>query len=156
MRVVIAAVGRARAGPERDLYEHYLARLTKQIFTDLTLKEVEERRPLPPAALIEREAALLMAAVPKQAFVVALDEGGKQLSSAALAQFIGAQRDAGLRDLAFVIGGADGLAAPLRAEARLRLSFGSVTWPHLLVRALTLEQLYRAQTILSGHPYHRA
>ena len=156
MRVVIAAVGRARAGPERALYEHYRARISKQVFSHLTLKEVELRQAAPPAELAEREGALLLAALPPEAVAIALDETGETLSSEALARLVAAQRDAGARHLAFVIGGADGLSDDVRARARHVLSFGQVTWPHMLVRALLAEQLYRVQCILTGHPYHRA
>ena len=153
MRIMIAAVGRAKAGPEKALFEHYAARL-QQPFS-LQLKEVEEKRPLQGAELKRREAALLTAAVPKGALMVALDERGKSLSSPAFAEKIGGWRDEGMRDLAFLIGGADGLDESIRKQARLTLSFGAQTWPHMLVRGLLAEQLYRAQCILGGHPYHR-
>ncbi len=151
MRITLAAVGRSKPGPARDLYEHYAGRLQ----WPLTLKEVEERRRLPPAALQEREGDLLLAALPAGARVVALDEGGKALTSKAFAALIGGWRDQGQRDVAFVIGGAEGLAPAVRRAADRILAFGPMTWPHMLVRALLLEQLYRAQTILAGHPYHR-
>jgi len=153
MRIMIAAVGRAKAGPEKALFEHYAARL-QQPFS-LQLKEVEEKRPLQGAELKRREAALLTAAVPKGALMVALDERGKSLSSPAFAEKIGGWRDEGMRDLAFLIGGADGLDESIRKQARLTMSFGAQTWPHMLVRGLLAEQLYRAQCILGGHPYHR-
>ena len=155
MRITIAAVGRARAGPARDLYELYAGRLDPRGFAQLTLKEVEERRPLPPAALIEREGELLLAAVPKGAWLIALDERGKALTSQALAELVGRARDEGSAELAFVIGGAEGLAPAVKHKARLLLSLGAMTWPHLLVRVLLAEQLYRVQTILTKHPYHR-
>ncbi len=156
MRIVIAAVGRARGGPERDLFDHYRSRLTRQVFSELQLKEVAERRSLPREAAVEQEGRLLLEAIPQGAVMVALDEAGRQMSSTELADFIAQQRDAGLRETAFVIGGADGLAPAVRAHARFLLSFGRATWPHLLVRALLAEQLYRVQTILTGHPYHRS
>ena len=152
MRITLAAVGRAKAGPARDLYEFYAGRLTWQ----LTLKEIEERRPLPPEALKAREGELLLAALPQGARVIALDETGRNLSSARFAEQIGRWRDAGGQDLAIVIGGAEGLAPALRDKADLVLALGTMTWPHLLVRGMIAEQLYRAQTILAGHPYHRA
>ncbi len=152
MRVVIAAVGRARAGPARDLFEHYVGRINWPI----TLREVEERRSLPLERLRAREAELLLAALPKGAPIVALDERGKALSSPEFAERIGRWRDDGVADLAFVIGGADGLDEGLRRRADLVLGLGRMTWPHLLVRALIAEQLYRAQQILAGHPYHRS
>lgn len=152
MRVVIAAVGRARAGPARDLFEHYVGRINWPI----TLREIEERRSLPPQRLRAREAELLLAALPDGAPIVALDERGKALSSPEFAERIGRWRDDGVADLAFVIGGADGLDEGLRRRADLVLGLGRMTWPHLLVRALIAEQLYRAQQILAGHPYHRS
>lgn len=151
MRLLLAAVGRAKAGPERMLYEQYSRRLA----WPLTVREVEEKRPLPPEELKAREAELLLAAVPKAAVVVALDERGRTLSSPTFAEQIRTWRDAGVSDVAFLIGGADGHGEAVRSRADLLLSLGAMTWPHMLVRALLAEQLYRAQAILSGHPYHR-
>ena len=151
MRILIAAVGRAKQGPERALWEHYAARLSWPV----TLKEVEEKRRLSSPELKKREADLLLGAVPDGAVLVALDERGKALSSAAFAEKLGVWRDEGIRDLAFVIGGADGLDETVRARADMKLSFGAMTWPHMLVRGLLAEQVFRAQCILSGHPYHR-
>ena len=152
MRITLAAVGRAKAGPTRDLYALYVKRLSWPV----TLKEVDERRALAPAALKASEGERLLAAMPKGARLIALDEAGRSLTSAAFAELLGRWRDDGMQDLAIAIGGAEGLAAAVRERADLLLAFGSMTWPHLLVRALAVEQLYRAQTILSGHPYHRA
>lgn len=151
MRLTIACVGRLNDGPALRLYRDYAGRLAWPI----TLKEVEERRKLPAAKRVAREAELLTAALPKGARVVALDERGKALSSAAFAQTLSKWQGEGVGDVAFVIGGADGLDAGLRQRASLLLSLGPMTWPHLLCRALLAEQLYRAQTILAGHPYHR-
>lgn len=153
MRILIAAVGRAKAGPERALFDHYQARL--QAPFSLALKEVEEKRALKGAELKKREAELLLATLPKGAIAIAMDERGKSLSSADFAKKIGDWRDEGVRELAFVIGGADGLDESVRKKARLTLSFGAQTWPHMLVRGLLAEQIYRAQCILGGHPYHR-
>ncbi len=152
MRIVIAAVGRWKKSPERALFEHYAGRLK----TPLDLIEVEEKKPLPTPKRIASESALLRAAVPKGAKVVALDGGGRGLGSLAFAERLGRWRDDGVGDLAFVIGGADGLDQSVRQRADLMLSFGRATWPHMLVRALLAEQLYRAHSILIGHPYHRA
>lgn len=152
MRITLAAVGRDKAGPTRDLYQHYVKRLQ----WPFTLREVEERKPLPPPALKRREAELLSEAIPGGAVLVALDERGKNLSSPEFASMIGQWRDNGVQDCAFVIGGAGGLDESLRSNAARSLSFGRMTWPHMLVRVLLAEQLYRAQSILSGHPYHRA
>ena len=151
MRITLCAVGRARAGPERALFDHYKNRLSAAF----DLREVEERKRLSGDQLKQREADLLLAQVPDGAVIIALDERGKSLSSPQLATRLGNWRDDGRRDVAFVIGGADGLDEVVRRRAELVLSFGQLTWPHMLVRALLTEQLYRAQCILSGHPYHR-
>ena len=151
MRITLVAVGRAKDGPARELYEDYAKRLR----WPLELREVEERRPLPAAQLKEREGLLILAALPEGARLVALDEGGRGLDSRAFAERLGRWRDEGLRDLAFAVGGAEGLSRGVLDRAQLRLSLGPMTWPHLLVRPLIAEQLYRAQCILDGHPYHR-
>ncbi|MDH3242967.1 MAG: 23S rRNA (pseudouridine(1915)-N(3))-methyltransferase RlmH [Alphaproteobacteria bacterium] len=152
MRITLAAVGRAKAGPAHELYEFYAGRLA----WPLTLKEVEERRALPPKALKAREAELLLAALPRGARLVALDETGRNLTSSQFAGLIGRWRDEGVQDVAIAVGGAEGLAETVREQADLVLALGAMTWPHLLVRGMIAEQLYRAQTILAGHPYHRA
>ena len=154
MRILIAAVGRLRRGPERELFEAYRARLSWPV----TVQEVEARRKLPPRSLVEREGELLLAALPAPSGklrVIALDETGQGLSSPALAKRLADWRDQGAETLAFVIGGADGLSPAVRERADFGLSLGAMTWPHLLVRVLLAEQLYRAQQILAGHPYHR-
>ncbi|MFQ5773691.1 MAG: 23S rRNA (pseudouridine(1915)-N(3))-methyltransferase RlmH [Kiloniellaceae bacterium] len=155
MRITLAAVGRAKAGVARDLYEDYAARLHRGGLGPLVLKEVEERRPLPSNELRRREAELLLAAAPRGARLVALDAGGRALSSGEFAGLLRRWRDEGVQDVAFAIGGAEGLDRAVRDAAALVLSLGPMTWPHLLVRALLAEQLYRAQSILAGHPYHR-
>ena len=155
MRIAIIAVGKSRAGPERDLFEEYAGRLSWAV----TLKEVEEHRKVPPAQLMAREGEMLLAALPKASpglFTVALDRRGKALSSEQLANHVRQWRDGGIDNLVFLIGGSHGLSLAVRQKADFILSFGSMTWPHLLVRALLAEQLYRAHAILSGHPYHRA
>jgi len=151
MRIVIAAVGKFRREPERELYDAFVKRIT----WPLTLKEVEERGALPVPKRKASEAAKLLAAVPDGATLVALDEAGTALTSAAFARQIGRWRDDGTSDLAFAIGGADGHDATVLERAQLVLSLGPMTWPHMMVRALLAEQLYRAQSILAGHPYHR-
>lgn len=151
MQILIAAVGRAKPGPHLDLQRLYAARLG----WDVRISEVEERRKLGAAERREKEGEMLLGRVPDRAIVVALDERGAALSSAAFAQKIATWRDAGSGDLAFLIGGADGHAEAVRNRANFILSFGAMTWPHLLVRGMLLEQLYRAQQILAGHPYHR-
>lgn len=151
MRITLAAVGRLKSGPEKDLFDKY-ARLLRW---ELDLREVEEKQRLPVSALREKEAARLLDCCPAGAVIVALDERGKGLSSRAFADLLGRWRDDGRADIAFVIGGADGLDDRVRGRAEFVISLGLVTWPHLLMRGLLAEQLYRAQQILAGHPYHR-
>lgn len=151
MRLALIAVGRARPGPERDLFAHYAGRLK----WPLEVIEVEEKRPLPVAARRAREAELIAARLPAGAPLVVLDERGRDLSSRQFAERLGAWRDEGRGGLALVIGGADGVDETLRRRADLVLCLGRATWPHLLVRALIAEQLFRAQCILDNHPYHR-
>ncbi len=152
MKLLIAAIGRAARGPERDLYDHYAARIR----WPLALRELEEKRKLPPAQMILRESKLLLDAVPAKAVLVALDRRGKVLDSEAFAGRLAHWRDNSVSDIAFLIGGADGHTESLLKKAALVLSFGAMTWPHLLARAMLAEQLYRAQQLLAGHPYHRA
>jgi 23S rRNA (pseudouridine1915-N3)-methyltransferase len=142
------AAGRARQGPERATYEHY----ARRIRWSLSLLEIPENRGSPKTG----DSKNLSRALPSGAVVIALDERGDNLSSAQFAERLRGWRDSGAADVAFVIGGADGLPADVRKSAKLVLSFGRVTWPHLLMRALLVEQIYRAQQILDGHPYHRA
>ncbi|HKY94641.1 MAG TPA: 23S rRNA (pseudouridine(1915)-N(3))-methyltransferase RlmH [Kiloniellales bacterium] len=154
MRLTLVAVGRGRGHPAQALYEDYARQLTGRPLGPLTLKEVQERRALPAAELIAAEAKLIRAALPAGAALVTLDSRGQSMNSEAFARRLGLWRDQS-REAAFVIGGAEGLEAALRDEADLVLSLGPMTWPHLLVRALLAEQLFRAQAILTGHPYHR-
>ncbi len=151
MHVHVIAVGRQKPGPLKDLEHRYAGRIA----LPLAIREVEERRKLSPAQMKAREGELILGALPKGAMLAALDGRGRELSSAAFAQQLGAWRDGGVADLAFAIGGAEGLAASVLDRARLVLSLGAMTWPHLLARGMLLEQLYRAQQILAGHPYHR-
>jgi 23S rRNA (pseudouridine1915-N3)-methyltransferase len=155
VRLLICAVGRLRAGPERDLVDDYLQRADRTGralgLGPVTEHEVEDKRGGGMAA----EGDLLSRAVPSGAVLVVLDERGKTLSSPELAAQLAAWRDGGRQDAAFVIGGADGIDPSLRARADLAISFGRMVWPHLLIRVMLAEQLYRATTILSGAPYHR-
>ncbi|MCW5752101.1 MAG: 23S rRNA (pseudouridine(1915)-N(3))-methyltransferase RlmH [Alphaproteobacteria bacterium] len=151
-RISILAIGRARGSPESELARAYLARLPWPVAT----KEFEERRRLTPGERREREGALLLGGLPKGARLIALDERGSSLTSQAFAEHIGRWTGSGSGDLCFAIGGADGLSDSVRQRAEMLLSLGSMTWPHMLVRLLLAEQLYRAHTILAGHPYHRA
>jgi 23S rRNA (pseudouridine1915-N3)-methyltransferase len=157
MRLHVAAVGRIRAdAPERALIDDYGARFTRTArqfgIGPLQEHEVEPKRGTGPAA----EADALSRVIPSGAALVALDERGRTFSSREFADRLEAFRDAGRADLAFVIGGADGLLREMREGADLVLSFGPMVWPHMLARVMLFEQLYRAATILSGSPYHRA
>ena len=160
MRIVVVAVGRLKAGPERELIERYVDRATKagraigvgpvevREFGESRAARAEDRR--------EEEARAMLAAVPDRAMVVLLDENGSHPSSEAFAAELGRRRDGGTPAMVFAIGGADGHGSALRARADMTIAFGAMTWPHQLVRLLVTEQVYRAVTILSGHPYHRA
>ena len=158
MRVLVLAIGRMKS-LESELAARYLKRAAqtgRQIgLRSIEVVEIKESR----AADAERrkleESIAIANVIPQGAAIVLLDERGESLASAAFAERLAQWRDGGTDALAFVIGGADGLAENLRSGARLTLSFGNATWPHQLVRILLLEQLYRAVTILSGHPYHR-
>lgn len=154
MRITVIAIGRLRTGPLAEAYGDYAARLKTGRWR-LDLVELEEKKRLAGAELMAREGELLLGAVPKGAVVVALDPRGKPLTSEAFAAQLGAWRDAA-RDVAILIGGADGFAPGVRDAADRLVSFGAMTWPHMLVRVMLAEQLFRAQSILSGHPYHRA
>lgn len=158
MRITIAAVGRLKAGSERELFERYIARAAaagRRLGLTPSLREFPEGRASAAATRKDQESAAILAALPERAVLVALDERGSSLSSAALAERIAKWRDAGREDLVFAIGGADGHAPQMSNRADLTLSFGEMTWPHQLVRVMLAEQVYRAVTILSGHPYHR-
>lgn len=155
MRVQICAVGRLRQGPERDLYDDYLTRFDRTgralALGPAQMIEVEDKKGGGMAA----EAALLRRAVPDGALICSLDERGRVMSSPQFADMLGGWRDQGRQDVAFVIGGADGIDPDLRADADASLSFGAMVWPHMLVRVMLAEQLYRAASILSAGPYHR-
>ncbi|TAK46909.1 MAG: 23S rRNA (pseudouridine(1915)-N(3))-methyltransferase RlmH [Xanthobacteraceae bacterium] len=160
MRIAVIAVGRLKQGPERDLVERYHQRADaagrRLGLRGLDIHELAESRAREPATRMAEEAAAIAALIPERAIIVGLDERGKNLDSAALARQIAAWRDGGAPDLVFVIGGADGLSPELRRKAQLVLAFGAATWPHQMARIMLMEQIYRATTILSGHPYHRA
>lgn len=156
MRLHICAVGRLRAGPEKVLLDDYILRAGRTGralgLGPVTVTEIENKKSGGMAA----EAGLLQRAIPKAARVVALDERGKTLGSPQFAETLAGWRDTGAQDVAFLIGGADGLEPGLRAQADMRLSFGPMVWPHMLARVMLAEQLYRAASILAGGPYHRA
>ena len=160
MRVVIAAVGRLKQGPERELAAAYCKRAATigRAFGLRAIEVVEIRESRAHDAERRRieESIAIANVIPERAIVVMLDERGENLESAALAALLRNWREENHAAICFVIGGADGLAQSLRERAKLKLAFGSATWPHQLVRIMLLEQLYRAGTILAGHPYHRA
>ncbi len=156
MKISLIVVGRLRKGPEATLIEDYLLRFDR-IGRNLGLGpahviEVEDKKGGGKAG----EAALLARALPDNATLVVLDERGKLLTSPEFSRKLSGWRDAGQRDLAFMIGGADGLDKSLLARADFKLSFGKMVWPHMLARVMLAEQLYRGASILSGAPYHRA
>ena len=155
MKVSILAVGRLRSGPEHDLLTDYLTRFDRTGralgLGPARVTEVEDKKNLGMAA----EAELLARALPAGALLVTLDERGRTLSSPEFATDLARWRDAGRQEVAFVIGGADGIAPDFRERADHSISFGRMVWPHMLVRVMLAEQLYRAASILSGAPYHR-
>jgi 23S rRNA (pseudouridine1915-N3)-methyltransferase len=152
LELLVVAVGRSRDAPIDTLFAEYARRCA----WPLRLIEVQPKGNVPPDRRKEAEAALLLEAVPAGAAVVALDERGRDLTSEEFAARLGVWRDGGRRVAAFLIGGPDGLGEAVLRRAELRLAFGRLTWPHRLVRVMLAEQLYRATTILAGHPYHRA
>jgi 23S rRNA (pseudouridine1915-N3)-methyltransferase len=159
LRISIHAIGRMKQGPERELVGRYLGRAQaggKLLgLSGFDVVEGTESRAGSAATRKSDEAKVLRGGLVAAAVVVALDEGGKGIGSEAFAHLVARWRDDGKPAAAFLIGGADGLDPELLAAADLKLSFSPLTWPHQLVRIMLAEQLYRATTILSGHPYHR-
>ena len=160
MRLWIVAVGNGRGTSEGVLADEFVDRAAKMGrnmgFAAVTVEEVAVSKLRETKARMVEEAQRLAARVPEGAHVVLLDAKGKGMTSEDFAEMLGALRDAGTKDLAFVIGGPDGLAPLPGKKSGRSLAFGPQTWPHLLVRAMLAEQVYRALTILAGHPYHRA
>jgi len=160
MRIIVAAVGRLKQGPETELAARYRKRAV-QTGRNLGLRNIEiieirESRAADARKRMLEESIALANIIPQGATVVQLDERGNNLDSASLAAQLAKWRSNDRPAVVFVIGGADGLSPSLHDKAELRISFGAATWPHQLVRVMLLEQLYRATTILTGHPYHRA
>lgn len=145
MNVLIVAIGKLKAGPEKALFDKYHQRLHFPVRVIECTSQPHK----------DQEGALLLSAVPRGSFVVALDEKGRHLSSREFAQEWHNWQLASPATLTFLIGGADGFSDAVKKQANFLWSLGNLTWPHLLVRGLLLHQLYRAQQILSGHPYHR-
>lgn len=158
MRVAVFAIGRLKSGPDSLLVERYVdrARLAgRSLGLDVGVREFAESRAARAEDRMEQEAGVMLNALPKGARLVVLDERGTNPTSTDFARRIGRLRDDGLSDLVFAIGGADGHGSTIKTRADERLAFGPMTWPHQIVRLLLAEQIYRAVTILSGHPYHR-
>jgi len=160
MRILVISIGRLKQGPERELAERYRERFEdigrKLGFRGLEVHEIPESRARDAATRIAEEASAISAAIPAKSTLVALDERGDNIDSTAFARHLSRWRDQQVASTIFAIGGADGLSPDLRRMAKLRMAFGSATWPHQMVRVMLLEQIYRAATILAGHPYHRA
>jgi 23S rRNA (pseudouridine1915-N3)-methyltransferase len=160
MHLVVISIGRLKQGPERELSERYRERFDdigrKLGFRGLDIHEIPESRARDAATRMTEEAAAISAAIPQKSVLVALDERGDNIDSAGFARHLGRWRDEQVANTIFAIGGADGLSPDLRRKANLRMAFGAATWPHQMVRVMLLEQVYRAATILAGHPYHRA
>jgi 23S rRNA (pseudouridine1915-N3)-methyltransferase len=160
MRIVVTAVGRLRQGPERDLAERYRKRgadAGRGIgLRGIEIIEIRESRAHEVEKRVTEESIALANVIAEGAIKIVLDERGDNLDSVTFAGLLSRWRDAGRPAANFLIGGADGLTPGLREQADLRLAFGKATWPHQLVRIMLLEQIYRAVTLLAGHPYHRA
>ncbi len=160
MRLILTAVGRLKAGPERELSGRYLERaqaICRSVgLNAVEVRELDESRSRRPDDRKSDEAEAIMSGISAGARIILLDERGKSLSSEAFAQDVATARDDGISHYNLVIGGPDGLSPALREASAMTVCFGAMTWPHQLVRVMALEQIYRALTILSGHPYHRA
>ncbi len=152
MDIVIAAIGHMKPSPELDLLSKYV----KQTRWNVVVREFEDKKSGSAFEHKKREGDLLLSAVPAGAKTVVLDERGKMTGSEAFAHKLGSWQDAGVPAVAFLIGGADGHTEEIRQKADYLLAFGEMTWPHMLARVMLTEQIYRAKTILDGHPYHRA
>lgn len=152
MKILILAVGRMKPSPESELIQKYV-RQTRRV---VEIREFEDKKSGVKSERVKREASWLLENVPVGAKVVVLDERGKTMNSAAFAEQIRRFENDGAESLCFLIGGADGHDESVRRRADVLLAFGEMTWPHFLARAMLAEQIYRAQTILDGHPYHRA
>jgi len=160
MRIIVAAVGRLKQGPETELCGRYAKRAAQTGrslgLRDIEIIEIRESRADEAGKRMLEESIALANVIPERAAVVLLDAQGENLDSASLAARVAQWRADDRPAVVFLIGGPDGLAPTLRARAELRLAFGAATWPHQMARIMLLEQLYRAATILAGHPYHRA
>src|SRR4051794_5282745 len=160
MKIVVISIGRLKQGPERELAARYRERFDeigrKLGFRGLEIHEIPESRARDAATRMAEETAAILGQIPDKSVLVALDERGESIDSPGFARQLGRWRDEAVANTIFAIGGPDGLSPDLRRKAKLRIAFGAATWPHQMVRVMLLEQLYRAATILAGHPYHRA
>jgi 23S rRNA (pseudouridine1915-N3)-methyltransferase len=159
MRIIVAAIGRLKRGPEAELAERYRKRAGQTGrglgIRELEIIEIKESRAEDADKRMLEESIALATIIPQGAVVVLLDRHGENLGSVEIAAQLNQWRNHGIQTVIFIVGGADGLAPNLSEKATLKLAFGITTWPHQLVRIMLLEQLYRATTILTGHPYHR-
>lgn len=155
MQITLLCVGRMKKGPELEIVQTYLKRCPWSV----KIIEVEERRPIKGAERMAREGDLIVKAIashaPANAYIIALDERGKDLRSPEFASKINHIQEQGISDLIFLIGGADGYDPAVKQQANFLFSLGKLTWPHMMARAMLAEQIYRASTILSSHPYHK-
>jgi 23S rRNA (pseudouridine1915-N3)-methyltransferase len=160
MRIVIAAVGRLKQGPERELAERFRKRAAATGRSvglhDIDIIEIRESRADNAERRMLEESIAIANVIPDGAVTIILDERGENLSSASFAGHLQGWRAEDRPAVVFILGAADGIAAGLREKAKMAIAFGAATWPHQFVRIMLLEQIYRAVTILSGHPYHRA
>ena len=160
MRILVVAVGRLKQGPERELAERYRKRAAaagrSAGLSAFDIVEIKESRAGDAARRMLEESIAIANVIPERAVTVILDQRGENMSSASFAGRLQGWRSQDHPAVAFIIGAADGLAPTLREKASLAIAFGAATWPHQLIRIMLLEQLYRAVTILTGHPYHRA
>ena len=160
MRILVAAIGKLKKGPETELCERYRKRTAQTGrslgLRDIEILEIKESRAADARRRVTEESIALANVIPPGAAAVLLDSRGENLDSAAFAKLLARWRDESRPGTAFIIGGPDGVAETLSKKADVKLAFGAATWPHQMVRIMLLEQLYRAATIATGHPYHRA
>jgi len=160
MDIALVAVGRLKAGPERELCARYLDRASKSGarlgFRGFQVKEIPESRAPQALERLRQEETALLSAFETAGQCICLDASGEQADTGTLATRLAHAAEAGTSAIVFVVGGPDGLSEHVLQRADWRLAFGRLTWPHQLARVMLAEQLYRAMTILSGHPYHRA
>lgn len=151
MKILINAIGKFKNSPEKEIYHSYIKRIPWQV----ELRELESRKSLPSNKLKEAESKILLSSLPQNTKLIALDECGKNISSNELSKVLKQWQNDGYSNITFIIGGANGLSNEVRQEADLVVSFGKMTWPHMLIRPMLAEQIYRIYTIITGHPYHR-